>query len=291
MLLLTLTGCFGELFASRTLYLATEYTIEHPRIVGLSVDPPRIEPGQEYTLEWLLLTPAGGDVGDYALRTCALGREVTTYIGDLNCFQDPDEVNEIAQGSGASMTFTPLETPVIEDCGVIWWDSGHHDSAGGVDSGSDSGARDSACAHQLPLLLEGSVDRAPVFAAGWVSWYTEPQSKEMPTSFRAQQIALSAPESAGPGEAVEITLSVEGDHRSANFYWYVDGGELERTGWTVAHGFVEDDAGWPEGLTTTSNVWTLPEDGSPRIAVVVSSYREGVEAPDNHWAVQKVEIR
>ena len=42
MLVFVLSGCFGELFASRTVYLATEYRIEHPRIVAMALDPPRV---------------------------------------------------------------------------------------------------------------------------------------------------------------------------------------------------------------------------------------------------------
>ncbi len=62
--------------------------------------------------------------------------------------------------------------------------------------------------------------------------------------------------------------------------------------WTIAHGYVEDDAAWPEGLTSTTNRWTLPEQGTPRVAVVVVfNGREGVSAPDNHWVVQTVEVR
>ena len=286
MLLLHLTGCFGELFASRTVYLATEYRIEHPRIVAMALHPPRLEPDREYTLEWLLLSP-GGDVGETQLRTCALGREVLTYIGDLNCFQDADEVVPITTGTGNSLQFTPPSTPEIDQCGVVWWESGH------LHSGlPDSGEASNRCAHELPLLLEGSVDEDPVFAAGWVSWYTQALDDEPPTSIRDSRIALDVPAEASAGEAVQVTLQVEGDLRQADFFWYVDDGVLEGTGWSLAHGFVEDDPAWPEGLTTTSNTWTLPDEGNPRVAVVVVyNGRDDVSAPDNHWVVERVQIR
>ena len=287
MLLFTLTGCFGELFASRTVYLATEYQVRHPRLVAMALDPPRLEPDREYTLEWLLLAPRGQEVGDYQLRTCALGREVVTYIGDLNCFQDPQEVVDIATGSGASMTFTPPETPAIDECGVIW-DSGWWDS--GLEKPPDGGA----CAHELPLLLEGAVGGEPVFSAGWVSWYTSPLETEAPDSLRRARISLEVPAEGAPGETVEARLSMEGDLRSADFFWYVDDGVLEGTGWTAAHTFADDDPAWPNGLTTTTNHWTLPDEGSLRIAVVVVFNGRGddmVDGPDNHWVVEEVEVR
>ncbi len=276
-LLVSLTGCFTELFFSRTVYLATEYQILHPRIVGIAVTPPRIEPGREHKLEALYLAPVGQDASAVRVSTCGLGRDVPTFIFDLNCFQDPDEVQLLTTTDRFTTTFTMPETPLVEGCGVqIDGDLG--------DSGLriDTAIQDGPCAHMLPLLIEATVDGEPVLAASFDSWYTGPVEQEEPVSARALQFALNLPSTGAPGEPVTVTAALEGDQKQAEFLWYVDAGELEKTGWTVPQTYVEDEVGWTGGRTTTDNIWVLPEEpGSYRVYVVASDV---ASMPDEAWA-------
>ncbi|MCP4809994.1 MAG: hypothetical protein GY913_07745 [Proteobacteria bacterium] len=290
--LLTLTGCFGELFAGRTVYMSTEYLIEQPRIGGISLDPPRLEAGREYELSWLMLAPEdAATLGDVTVTTCGLGRDVPTYIWDLNCFQIPDEVTPLATGSGVdSVTFTPPDTPTLDDCNAAL----EEEQDDIPDSWGDTGWRadDFGCAHQLPILIEAEVDGTPTFAASFVEWFPEAQDEEMPPAARTERIAIQAPDSGAAGETVEVTLVVAGDHRRGEFQWYVDGGVLENTGWTAAATFVDDDPAWPDGYTTTLNRWTLPDEGEPRVfAVLPSSDGWEVYAANSTWAGTRVEVR
>ena len=293
-LLVPLTGCFSELFFSRTVYLATEYRIEHPRIVGMAVDPPRIEPGRTYTLEALYLAPAGQDPSQVRARTCGLGREVPTFIFDLNCFQEPDEVQELVTGDSFRLQFQMPETPLVEGCG-IQLEGDIFDTA---TLGIDTALQEGPCAHELPLLLEATVDDTPVLAASFDSWYTGPLDQELPASAWDLQFAMPLPESASPGEELTLTAALEGDQREAEFIWYIDDGELEKTGWTVAQGYTEEEVGWTGGRTTTDNIWVTPsEPGSYRVAVVARGIVPAApDAPwplaaNNHWVVGTVEVR
>ncbi len=263
-MILLLSGCIFQLFNQRTTYLANEYLIEHPRIVGLSLQPPRIEPGQEYLTDALLAAPRDVTVQGWTLKTCALGRSVPTYIGDLNCFSDPSEVNILATGDSLPLSWTPPEIPVV-DCPE--WDTGREDTGEGEE---DTGASDPPCAHSLPLLLEASVDGEPVMAAAWVEWFTEPSERPQPHALRDSRVVLELPETSRPGDTIDLEVFIEDDHREAHFFWYIDGGSLERTGWTSAQTWLTDSPEWPMGRTGSSNRWVLPDDAEGTLRLLVT---------------------
>lgn len=290
--LMVLTGCFGELFAGRTVYLSTEYTIDRARIGGISLDPPRIEPGNTYDLSWLVVAPEDQEVGEVTVRTCGLGRDVPTYIWDLNCFQIPDEVTVLATGNRLeTVSFSPPETPSLAACTDAWRADGEPQDSAWWDSG-DWGDDDLGCSHYLPILIEADIGGTPTFAATFVAWYADATGEDLPPSARDARIAIQAPSDGAAGETVDVTVVVAGDHRRGEFVWYVDGGVLEDTGWTVAQTFVDDDPAWPDGYTTTTNRWTLPDEGNPRIfAVLPASDGWEVWSANSTWTSTRVEVR
>jgi len=261
MVLYLLTGCIFELFNQRTTYLATEYTIEHPRIVGLSLNPPRIEPGQVYETDALLAAPPDLEVQGWTLKTCALGRDVPTYIDNLNCFNEPTEVTVLATGAHLPLSWTPPQIPEIA-CG--WGGYGYGDTAAG-DTGMDP-----PCNHDLPLVLEATVDHQPVLAAAFVRWFSNASPLEQPESMREARVELRLPREAKPGETVDVEVLVEEDRRDASFFWYVDAGTLKETGWTSAQSWAEDDPGWPDGRTGSTNRWEIPEDAAGDLRLMVT---------------------
>jgi hypothetical protein len=276
MVLLLLTGCIFELFNQRTTYLATEYTIEHPRIVALSLNPPRIEPGQDYETDALMAAPPDMEVQKWTLKTCALGRDVPTYIDNLNCFNDPTEITVLATGTELPLKWTPPEIPEIS-CN---WGGYEMDTAGKDDSGLDP-----PCNHDLPLVLEATVDDQPVLAAAFVRWFSNASPRPQPVSMREARVELRLPDTARAGDAIDVEILVENDRRDSSFFWYVDAGTLGKTGWTSAQSWVVDDPAWTEGRTGSTNRWVLPDDasGDLRLMVTVVPCPPGNDCRGGSW--------
>ena len=277
MVLLLLTGCIFELFSQRTPYLSTEYTIEHPRIVGLSLQPSRIEPGQEYVTDAVLAATPEAKVQNWTLKTCGLGRPVPTSIGDLNCFNDPQEINVLASSNSLPLVWTPPEIPAIECPDYGWRDTGYGYKDTGYWGKDTGGVPDPPCSHSLPLVLEATVDEKPVLAAAVVNWFAEPSERSQPSSLRESRVVLNLPNSARAGDTIDVEIFVENDHRGSSFFWYVDGGELKRTGWTSAQSWLEDSPEWPTGRTGSNNEWVIPEkiESPLRILVTIVPCLEG----------------
>ena len=270
MVLLLLTGCIFELFNQRTTYLATEYTIEHPRIVALSLNPPRIEPGQAYETDALLAAPPDIEVQQWTLKTCALGRDVPTYINNLNCFNDPTEITVLATATELPLAWTPPEIPEIScDWGKYGADTAWEYDTGNYGKDTGSGV-DPPCNHDLPLVLEATVDDQPVLAAAFVRWFSNASPRPQPVSMREARVELRLPDTARAGDAVDVEILVENDRRDASFFWYVDAGTLEKTGWTSAQSWVADDPSWAEGRTGSTNRWHLPDDASGALRLMVT---------------------
>ena len=86
----------------------------------------------------------------------------------------------------------------------------------------------------------------------------------------SSDLELRLPNTARAGGAVDVEILVENDRREASFFWYVDAGTLERTGWTAAQSWGTDDPAWPDGHTGSTNRWVIPEDASGNLRLMVT---------------------
>jgi hypothetical protein len=263
-----LTSCFSGLFAQQPAYQATAYVVEFPRIVALQFDPPRVEVGVPITLNALVLAPDGAEVQQSTASICGLGRDVPTFIFDLNCFEDQDEAQELVRGD-LPLTFTAPDTPLVTDCDV-------EDT--GLDTGFDFGADVPAgwpCPHILPILVETQVDGEPTFAVSYVQYFTGPVPEDAPAGLADIQISLSVPDAVAPGEQVQLEVLAYGDYRRDTFHWYVEGGTLLDTGVTTGHAYVPPDENNPLGATLSTNRWVVHDDAQGDLRVWVVLHQPG----------------
>ena len=296
-MILLLTACIYDYFSGYVHYQALEYTVGTPRVVGIRSPGLDMVSEKESMLDALLLAPLGADVGDWTISTCGLGRSVETE-SDLSCFKEESEVQVLATGA-LPLTFRVPELPPIEDC----YGGGEGSAEDGDGDGEpfwDTG-KDRECHHRLPLLFETSVGGEPVYGAVFPDWYDHdplPESPdgsawgsaEVPVPLSARPSAFRVPESAGPGEVVELEYELHADLRYTQFHWYVDGGVLLDTGLTAAVEYVPASSEHPSGITRTRNRWQLPGEaaGGQRVWVVAQSWGSPL---DMVWRSATVEVR
>jgi hypothetical protein len=298
MLLLLLNGCLYDYFSGYFHYQAMEYVVDVPRIVGMRSSSMDMVSEARVELDALLLSAPGTSPVTWTVSTCGLGRTVETRAYDLSCFEESGEVQKLASGS-MPLSFELPEIPPIEDCG---WDAEEQEEQEEDGEGFwDTGKRGD-CRHRLPLLFETRVDGIPVYGAAFPDWYSEDPtpaapdasqwgSAEVTVPLAQRPSAFTVPESASPGDVIEMEYELHADLRYSQFHWYVDAGVLLDTGVTAAVDYESSSSEHPKGITRTRNRWELPPDSEGELRVWVVA-QQGWGAPlDMVWREAAVDIR
>ncbi len=281
-----LSGCFRGLFSEAPRYLATEYVVNQPRIVAIRTNPIQIIGGHPVTFEALLLAPKDSEVEGWSVSTCGLNVEsnTQTYIWDLLCFEKESEVTQLLSSSSLPHTISIPSFPEI-DCEPPqyeeWKDTGfdlENDSDTGeiIEGWVPEGFDEYTCSHNLPIMMEATVDGSPVYAAGFTGWYASEPYRLSRTSILADVgIGLTAPTTAKAGTEVDLQVQMAADGRSMEFQWYIDDGYLKDSGITRSQQFTAPSEESALPITSSNNRLVIPTDyeGPLRIWVVVHSSR------------------
>lgn len=287
-----LTGCFRGFFSEGPRYLATEYVVDKPRIVALRSSPIEMVSGQSTTFDALLIAPAESTVEQWQVSVCGLDPNSTTrtQIWDLLCFEKDEAVTTLFKGTSMPQQFAVPTFPEIDSCSR--WDEQVLDS-GLQDTGwIEEGYTDGYCNHQLPIMVEATVDGEPVFAAGFTSWHpTLPYHLRRNTTYSDAGIELSMPTEAQAGSQVDLSLRIATDASYANFQWYIDAGTLKDTGITKAHSFSEATESFPHPLTTSNNRLVIPDDYQGTLRVWVVVHEPWYHDFDMTWIEGSIEVK
>ena len=275
--LFLLSACFRGFFSEQPKYQATEYHIDTPRIVAVRNHPLELVSGEPMLIDALLLAPKGSTIGPWKASVCGLSRSVRTIIWNVACFEDTEEVTTLASSTELPLQFAIPSFPEMQDCGdeieeddTGWWE-------------------ETDCAHYLPTLMETTVDGTPVYAVTFSSWYpTAPSNRMVP--LEDFPIGLYAPQTASPGEEVELRVEVHEDLRYANFHWYIDAGTLLGTGLTTTQEFTQPSTTHPNGISISTNRLVIPEDFQGELRIWVVMHYSWGEA-DMVWRQTSLEVQ
>lgn len=248
-------GCVIFPWEEAVIYQALDYTIDHPRLLAVDVDPPLLAGGQPVRLDALFLSPGGDTPTSVSWSTCGLRTDIWVYLYSLECFSVEEEILPLGEGLPATWTPPVLDIPT--------------DTAWGGNSSF------------LPFLLEARFGDEVVRGTFHASLYgsVKDYGGGVPTSFHDMPLTVTA----GPVEDGQVALeAVLGDDQpNATFRWYVDDGQLLDTGRTA----VQERTGT---AVVGRNRWVVPEEpGSYRVAVVVSALDSGApwgKPPDTDQA-------
>ncbi len=322
-MLLFFAGCFAGFLTDFLSYQATEYLVDEPRIVAVRMDP--IEPvsGAPFELDALILAPQGWEEPVVEASLCGAGNETMTIIWGLDCFEVEEEVTVLGAGE-LPLQLTAPTFPEIINC--PWGDRAEEreeDQEGEsqeededevqlsfTESSTsfelptlteeereelllDTGWKESEpCHHTLPTLLKASWGEreAEAFAADFGEWF--PEAPELVTvPLHQHPMELTGPTEAQAGELVELTFRVHADLRGAFFNWYIDAGTLLGTGLTSVTSFEPPSESKPIAVSTSSNIWRIPEEASGPLRVWVVVHSLWTTNPNMAWRSMSVEVQ
>ena len=290
MLIFLLTSCFRGFISGQIKYQATEYVVDSPRIVALKASSINMIGGAPVQFDALLLSPQGTEVTDWIISSCGLGNETQTFIWDFSCFEDQEEISILGNTNSMPLSVGIPDLPEIIECDddvLIDEDS--------ADTGKDTGffSKDADCSHYLPIRFEAKVDQVPVYAAGFLSWFPFVEEDRVETRYDVPMNFL-APSIAKAGETVDLSFyfipkPTSTNMESTGYHWYIDAGELLRTGLTASTDVTWPSIDYPLGKIGTSNQLIIPEDyhGTLRVWVVIHQSRsEGLDMNWKRWDIE-----
>ncbi len=320
-MLLFLTGCFAGFITDYFSYQATEYVVDEPRIVAIRMEPLQPVAGQPLLIDALTLAPPDWEKPEVELTVCGLGKDTMTFIWGLDCFELEEEITFLGSGQ-LPLNITVPDFPKIENCfndeaGEPQEDSGENESENiqalsivnepelntelpDLSDGEvsilelDTGWEE-PCFHGLPTLLKATWSERDFTARAvdFGPWYDEqPDAPLQP--LHSKPLDLQVPETAKPGERVELRFTALEDLRGTTVHWYIDQGVLLGTGLSGVSEFEPPTSLNPFGKSTSSNVWEIPEDASGVLRVwVVVHYGEDFfpwKDPDMAWRMGQLEV-
>lgn len=268
-LLAAATGCFRipDDWVSTDIYLALDYRIDRPRVVGIQIDPPWLVHGQPVRIDALVLAPEAVEKRSVAI--CGLRDDVQVAVWEIGCFGNDDLVDPISDH--LPTVWNPPDLSHI-DCAEEGWDD-----SGRTDLGIE-------CASQLPLLVTAETRSGTAYGSADVSIAIQGTSGNARRSLARYPHRLEWTGEARPGGEVTLVFHVE-ERDVTRFQWYVDGGELLGTGSTERQG-VDVRGQW------TTNTLRIPSEwvGPLRVAAVASADNWGYRAGDQVWDVVTLEV-
>jgi hypothetical protein len=259
-------------FPNEQAYIALDYQLDRPRVAAIRVSPPVLAHGLPVTIDALILGP--GEPSDEHVAICGLRTDLPTYVGEEQCFRQPELVDDI--GDGLPIGWEPPDLATVtcpEDTGNT----------------PDTGWTWGICASVVPLLVSAKVADEPVFGRvdAWLRVRGYNDGEPVPPSFADLPHSLTVSGEPRAGGEVELTASIDGDVDEYGFRWWVDAGELVGTGRTAVHELDGDSR-------VTHNTLRIPDDfhGSLRVAVVEQSLRGETDAlvGDQSWDVITLEV-
>lgn len=297
--LLTLTVLVSALAAciqfpeeDAAVHAALEYELDRLEVLGFQVSPPYFVSDETVTLDALVLGPSGA-AETVAVRMCGLRTDLTVDVDDVGCFEDQTLVSEVAADLPAAWTTPDLTGAGCSEGINFWEDTGITDTASLVDPdflGERTPYAWRQCYSEVPLLLEASGDGETAWGYAQVKLLHHPLSdleQIVVGDFivdRELTVTVTGTPTAGGTVELAASLPTLNDDPFLVFRWSVDAGELRGTSRTLNH--VSAD-----GITTSYNQLTIPEDysGALRVAVVVSrQYASAVG--DEIWTLETLEV-
>ncbi|MEL6348180.1 MAG: hypothetical protein AAFV53_34040 [Myxococcota bacterium] len=246
-----LAACLVPLPGEQTspeLLAATDYRIDRTRVVALRFDPPVLQDNETVNIEGLILSPTAFD--QVQVRGCGLREDVPSILDSPTCFDVPELVWDIGEGVN------------------VQWDTPHFDAAFWEQCpGAVSTFGDDLCSSTFAVGItaqgEDQIARGATLTRIFIG-----QEGTRPSPAHLQDLALAAPQTALPGEVIDLGLRFTPnadflDHITASdpVRWFVDDGELLRTGRTGAH-FTAD------GQILSANHLRIPDDYEGDLRVV-----------------------
>lgn len=292
MLILLLTSCFRGFISGQIKYQATEYIVDTPRIVALKASSVEMIGGAPVQFDALLLAPQGTEITDWTISACGLGNETQTWIRDFSCFEDQEAISILGKIDSMPLSLGIPKLPEIKGC-----ENGVRIVENSADTGGDTGLffEEQYCSHLLPIRFEAKADQVPVYAAGFLKWLPFIEEERSKTEYDVP-LNILAPSTAKAGETIELSFYFIPKPDSTNmentsYHWYIDAGELLRTGLTASTDVESPSIDYPLGKIGTSNQLVIPEDyhGTLRIWVVIhQSWSEGL---DMNWVQRDIEVQ
>lgn len=292
---LSQTACFRGLFSEGVGYQAQHYLVDDtPRIVALQHTPLQMISGAPAEFNALLLTHPEDTVGKWKISVCGLGKTTTTYIWNLSCFEDSEEVTVIATGSTLPIRYQIPEFPEISNCGYSHGDHPPPENPRDMplDTGYDTGYDPNQdCAHHLPLLVETTVNDKPVFAGAFTYWYPNaPSFVENTQSLSSSPQGIIAPSTAHPGEEIALEYRIHQANGYPSFHWYIDDGTLLDTGITAPTSIDYPSLDYPNGRVITKNRLVVPEEYHGSLRVWAVAHYPWMDQIDMTWTLHTIEI-
>ena len=248
--------------------LALDYEIDRTRVVAIRALPLSVLHPRPVTVDALVLAPRPIDRVEASI--CGLREDVRVEIGsDATCFSNPDLVEPIA--TELPFRWRPPDLSHL-DCDEAAEDTGPFVTDG--------------CVSEVPLKIDAWADgdRGSAVLEVPIRLYSGPERPPTPLVEAWRELEVRGEPRRG-GE-LGLVFKIESEAELLSFRWYIDQGELYRTGRTITQRKVGN-------VHTTVNRLTVPTTwiGPLRIAVVVVRERDSADLVDDvTWELVTVEV-
>ena len=260
--------------------IALDYHIDRPRVLAIRFDPVVVQAEVPVTIDALAVAPRGQVIQTVTAATCIEDplAETTTYT-DLSCFGEPKlevllgDIPAVWLPHGSECTTTTSSTS------TSYYSTYYSDTGAG-----DTGGSVSSCESTLPILVEARTSDGSGFGSVFSG---VPQRAIAVPGLWSYSQSLTASGQVRAGGEVQLDFEIANGDLSPSypgFHWYVDAGELVKTGVTAPTS-VEPD------LTKAANTLRIPEDWhGPLRVIVVATASENVDRADTTWRVLVLDV-